>query len=56
MRGIIDAALIVTEATLAPIVALGISALAPFMASAVCDRAANPTEGGLNRNTEYTFF
>lgn len=56
VRVIVEAALAVTEATLAPSVALGITALTPFIASAVCDKAANPTEGGSYRNTEYTFF
>lgn len=56
VRVVSEAALAVTKATLAPSVALGIIALRPFIASAVWDRAANPTEGGLYRNTEYTFF
>jgi hypothetical protein len=56
VRVVSEAALAVTETTLAPSVALGIIALTPFIASAVWDRAANPTEGGSYRNTEYTFF
>ena len=56
VRGVVEATLAVTAAALAPSVAVGISALTPFIASAVSDRAANPTEGGSYRNTEYTFF
>ena len=55
-RGTIGAAPTVTEATLAPIVADGMFAFTPFIASAVSDRDANPTDGGSYRNTEYTFF
>lgn len=40
-----------------PIVALGTTPeLSSFMLSAYVDKAANPTEAGLYRNTEYTFF
>lgn len=53
---IIGAALAVTEAMFVPRVAEGMSALTPFIARAVSDSAANPTEGGSYRNTEYTFF
>lgn len=56
VRVLVDAALALADATLAPSVALGTTALAPFMASAVSDRAANPTEGGSYRKMEYTFF
>jgi hypothetical protein len=47
---------VVTEAPLTPNVVVGIVESMPFIARAVLDRAANPTEGGLYRNTEYTFF
>ena len=45
----------VTEAT-APIVAEGTGRLPPFMDVDSEDKVANPTDGGLERNTEYTFF
>lgn len=57
VRVVAGAVLAVAEAIPAPSVAVGILAsLTPSIASAVADRAANPTEGGLYRNTEYTFF
>lgn len=39
-----------------PIVAVGGGPFTPFMASAVAESVANPTEGGLYLNTENTFF
>lgn len=45
-----------TAAATEPIVALGAGPLASFIAVAELESWANPTDGGLNRNTEYTFF
>lgn len=45
VRCVMEAAF-VTAAMLAPMVAEGITAFTPFIASAVSDRAANPTDGG----------
>lgn len=56
VRVVGEAALAVTVAELAPSVAEGMIASTPFIASAVSDRAAKPTEGGLYRKIEYTFF
>lgn len=39
-----------------PIVGVGAAPSAPFMAIAVDDSVANPTEAGFARYTEYTFF
>lgn len=56
VRVVVEPAL-VAKTIVAPSVAVGITAsLIPFIASAASDRAANPTEGGSYRNTEYTFF
>jgi hypothetical protein len=52
VRGIVEAPLAVTAGAPAPSVADGIIASTPFMASAICDNAANPTEGGSYRKTE----
>lgn len=55
---VVGAALVskVDVAEIAPRVAEGIPPALPFIASAVSDSAANPTDGGLYRKTEYTFF
>lgn len=45
-----------TVAALEPIVALGIGAFAPLLASATLDNSANPTDAGEYLKTEYTFF
>jgi len=39
-----------------PMVCVGAEALIPFIPSAVLESAAKPTEAGLYRKTEYTFF
>ena len=46
----------VALAEIEPIVAVGGGAFTPFIWSEVSESAAKPTEGGLNRKTEYTFF
>lgn len=46
----------VTPVATDPIVAVGGGPFTPFMPSAVPESVANPTEGGLYLNTEYTFF
>lgn len=53
-----DGAALITVnfAELAPRVAEGIPPVLPFIASAISDSAANPTDGGLYRKTEKTFF
>lgn len=55
---VVGAALVskVDVAEIAPRVAEGIPPALPFIASAISDSAANPTDGGLYRKTEYTFF
>ena len=39
-----------------PTVGLGTEPVTPFMAVAVSESCANPTDGGVARKTEYTFF
>jgi hypothetical protein len=46
----------VALAEMEPMVAEGGGASTPFIATAVSDSAAKPTEAGLYRKTEYTFF
>jgi len=50
------ALVLVMDADAVPIVAEGMVPPAPFSAIATLERAAKPTEGGLYRKTEYTFF
>jgi len=46
----------VATAMTLPIVAVGTLPPGTFMARAVAESSAKPTEGGLYLNTEYTFF
>ena len=49
---VVAVTLVATE----PIVAVGGGPFTPFILSAAVDSDANPTDAGLYRNTEYTFF
>jgi hypothetical protein len=51
-----DPVLVAETATTEPIVGEGTTPFTSFCDVAVDERVANPTDGGLNRKTEYTFF